>query len=185
MRKSKVGCDIINHVEVFEAIKKRRAIRSFDTSKQVSDEQVEKILEAGRLAPSAHNLQDWYFVVVKSPKIKEQLVDACMGQSFVGEASVVIVVCSDQRLADTHSSRHGEGFFAIQDTTIATQQMWLAITALGLGTCWIGAFDEEGVKRVLGLEDHLRPMAVLPVGYPAEEPSPTPRKSIKEISKEI
>ena len=172
-------------MDFFEVIKKRHSVRSFDSSKQVTDEQINQILEAGRLAPSAHNLQDWFFVVVKNLEIKSQLVNACLGQTFVSEASVVLIVCSDKHLADTHSARHGPDFFTIQDTAIATQQMWLAITALGLGTCWIGAFDEEEVKRVLHLEKHLQPMAVLPVGYPAEEPTPTPRKKLKEISKEI
>ena len=98
---------------------------------------------------------------------------------------MVFIICSDKRLADTHSARHGSDFFTIQDTAIATQQMWLAITALGLGTCWIGAFDEEEVKRILNLKDYLRPMAVLPVGYPAEKPIPTSRKKLKEISKVV
>lgn len=172
-------------MEFFEVIKKRHSIRNFDTKKQVTDEQIEQILDAGRLAPSARNLQDWFFVVVKNPEIKNQLVDACFSQSFVGEASVVIIVCSDKRLADTHSTRHGPDFFTIQDTAIATQQMWLAITALGLGACWIGAFDEEEVKRVLKLEDYLRPMAVLPVGHPTEKPPTTPRRKLSEISKKF
>lgn len=171
-------------MDVSEAIKKRRSIRSFDTSKKITDEQIEKILEAGRWAPSAHNLQDWYFVVVKDEDKKRQLVDAAMGQSFVGEAGIVIVVCADLRLSDRHSSRHGEDFYLIQDTTIATSFMMLEATELGLGTCWIGAFDEKDVKQVLDLEDHLRPVAVLPIGYPAEEGHST-RRPLKEISKII
>lgn len=172
-------------MEFFKVIKKRHSIRNFDTKKQVTDEQIGQILDAGRLAPSAHNLQDWFFVVIKKPEIKNQLVEACFGQGFVAEASVVIVICSDQRLADTHSARHGKDFFTIQNTAIATQQMWLAVTALGLGTCWIGAFDEKKVKRVLHLEDYLRPMAVLPIGYPVKKPSPTLRRKLSEISKKI
>ena len=172
-------------MEVFEAIKKRRSTRRFDASKQVSDEQIEKILEAGRLAPSAHNLQDWFFIVVKAQDKKDKLVEAAASQSFVGEASVVIVVCADLRLADRLSTKHGEDFYMIQDTAIATIQMWLAATNLGLGACWVGAFDEEEVKRALNLEEHLRPVALLPIGYPAESPSPTPRRKIKEISKII
>jgi len=169
-------------MDVSEAIKKRRSIRSFDTSKKVTDEQIEKILEAGRWAPSAHNLQDWYFVVVKDETKKRQMVDAAMGQSFVGEAGIIIVVCADLRLSDTHSSRHGENFYLVQDTTIAATCMMLQATELGLGTCWIGAFDEEDVKRVLGLEDHFRPVALLPVGYPAKE-GHSSRRPLKEISK--
>lgn len=172
-------------MDFFEVIKKRHSARRFDSSKQVTDDQIEQILQSGRLAPSAHNLQDWFFAVVKNPEIKKQLVGACFGQSFVGEASVVIIVCSDKRLADTHSTRHGPDFFTIQDTAIATQQMWLAITALGLGTCWLGAFDEKEVKQVLRLEDYLRPMAVLPIGYPLKKPLSTPRRKLSKISKEI
>ncbi|HUS59905.1 MAG TPA: nitroreductase family protein [Nevskiaceae bacterium] len=172
-------------MEFFEVIKKRHSVRRFDSSKEVTEEQIEQILEAGQLAPSARNLQDWFFVVVKDPKFKTQMVDACSGQNFVGEASVIIIVCSDKRLADTHSTRHGPDFFTIQDTAIATQQIWLAITALGLGTCWIGAFDEEEVKRVLKLKDYLRPMAVLPIGYPVKKPSPISRRKLSEISKKI
>lgn len=172
-------------MEVFEAIKKRRSIRRFDRNKTVTDEQIAQILEAGRLSPSAHNLQDWYFIIVKNQKTKDALVATCFGQEFIAEASVVIVVCSDGRLADRHSTRHGPDFYTLQDTAIATTQMWLAVTDLGLGACWIGAFDEELVKDVLKLEEYLRPVVVLPIGYPAESPSPTPRKSIKEISKAI
>ena len=172
-------------MEVFEAIKKRRSIRKFNASKQVSDDQIQKILEAGRLAPSANNLQDWFFVVVKDQEKKDKLIEAAFDQSFVGEASVVIAVCADLRLADRHSTRHGQDFSMIQDTAIATTQMWLAVTSLGLGACWVGAFDEEEVKQVLNLEEHLRPVALLPIGYPTESPSPTPRRKIKEISKII
>lgn len=114
-----------------------------------------------------------------------KLVGACFGQEFIAQASVVIVVCSDGRLADRQSARHGQDFFTIQDTAIATPQMWLTITALGLGTCWIGAFNEEKIKRILNLEDYLRPVAILPVGYPAEKPKPTPRRKLEEISRKI
>lgn len=172
-------------MEVLEAIKKRRSIRSFDRTKQVNDEQINQILEAGRLAPSAHNLQDWYFVVVRDEKLKEKMVQAAAGQSFLNEASVIIVVCADLRLAKTHSTKHGENFYMIQDSAIATTQMWLAVTSLGLGACWIGAFDEKKVKKVLSLEDYLRPVALLPVGYPMETPPPRPRRKIEEILKVI
>lgn len=172
-------------MEFFEVIKKRRSVRSFDQSKTVTDEQIKKILEAGRLAPSAHNYQDWFFVVVKKPDLKSKLVNACMGQEFVGQASVIIVVCADLSLADQHSSYHGENFYSIQDTAIATTQMWLAITALGLASCWVGAFYEQEIKEILHLGDRLRPVAVLPVGYPAYLPKASSRRPLKEISTQI
>lgn len=172
-------------MDFLELIKKRRSIRSFNQQKPVSKEQISQILEAGRWAPSAHNLQDWYFVVVKSQKTKEKLVGAAQGQSFLAEAQVVIVVCADLRLADRQSSRHGKDFYTLQDSAIATQNMWLEATALGLGACWIGAFDEEAVKNILKLADYLRPVALLPIGYAGEKLSPTPRRKLEEISREI
>jgi len=171
-------------MDVFEAIKKRRSIRSFDASKKVTGKQIKKILEAGRWAPSAHNLQDWFFIVVKDENKKKHLVNAAMSQEFIEEAGIVIVVCADLHLSDTHSARHGKDFYMIQDTAIATTLMMLEATELGLGTCWIGAFDEEEVKKVLKLESRLRPVALLPVGYPAEEGRST-RRPLKEISKVV
>lgn len=168
-------------MEFWEVIKKRRSIRNFNSSKKVSNEQIEKILEAGRLAPSAHNYQDWYFVVVENQKVKEQLVEVAGDQTFLAEAAVVIVVCGDMRLADKHSLRHGQNFYTIQDTAIATICMWLTAVDQGLSACWVGAFDEEKVRQVLGIEDYFRPVALLPIGYPAETPSPRPRRNLKDL----
>jgi nitroreductase len=170
-------------MEVFEAIKKRRSIRKFDTIKKVTDEQIEKLLEAARWAPSAGNLQSWYFVVVKDQKIKEQLVEAALGQDFIAEAPVVIVSCADLERSASHYGNRGKELYAIQDATIATQNICLEATEMGLGTCWVGAFDEEAVSEILDLSGHLRPIAIIPIGYPAESPSPPPRRSIKEISR--
>ena len=172
-------------MDFLELVKKRRSIRSFNPEKSLKKEDLEKILEAGRWAPSAHNFQDWFFVVVKNQNMKEKLVEAASGQSFLADASVIIIVCTDLRLAGKDSGRHGENFYSLQNTAIATQNMWLAAVSLGLGACWVGAFDESKVKNVLGLESYFRPVAILPVGYPKENPSPTPRKKIKEISREI
>jgi nitroreductase len=172
-------------MEVFEAIKKRRSIRKFDSSKEVTDKQIEKLLEAARWAPSAGNLQSWFFVVVKDQKTKEQIVKAAKGQDFIAQASVVIISCIDlERIASRYGSR-GETLYAIQDASIATQNIWLAATEMELGAVWIGAFDEERLAEVLNLPGHLRPVAILPIGYPEESPKPPPRRPIKEISKKI
>lgn len=172
-------------MEVFDAIKKRRSIRRFDSKKPVSDEQIEKLLEAARWAPSAGNLQSWFFIVVKNPEIKKRVVEAALGQDFISEAPVVIVSCADlQRSASRYGNR-GRELYTIQDATIASQNILLTATEMGLGTCWVGAFNEEAVSQVLELPRNLRPIVILPVGYPAESPSPPPRRSIKEISKKI
>lgn len=172
-------------MEVFEAIKKRRSIRRFNPDKKVPDEQIEKLLEAARWAPSAGNLQSWFFIVVKDQETKERLAETAWNQDFVAQAPVVIVSCADlQRCAFRYGSR-GETLYAIQDATIATQNIWLTATEMGLGAVWVGAFDEDGVSRILELPSHLRPIAILPIGYPAESPSPPSRRSLKEISRKV
>jgi len=172
-------------MKVFEAIKKRRSIRKFNSTKEVTDEQIEKLLEAARWAPSAGNLQSWFFVVVRDSKIKEQLVGAARGQDFIAEASVIIVSCADLERSSSRYGNRGSSLYAFQDATIATQNLWLATTEMGLGTVWVGAFDEDKVARILNLASHLRPIAIFPIGYPAESPEPPPRRQIKEISKTI
>jgi len=172
-------------MDVFEAIKKRRSIRRFDPNKEVTDKQIEKLLEAARWAPSAGNMQSWFFVVVKDKKTKDQLVEAARGQDFIAQAPVIFVSCADlERSASRYGSR-GSSFYAIQDATIATQNIWLTATEMGLGGVWIGAFEKDEVSQVLELPSHLRPIALLPIGYPAESPSPPSRRSIKEISRKL
>lgn len=172
-------------MKVFEAIKKRRSIRKFDPTKKVTDEKIERLLEAARWAPSAGNLQSWFFFVVSDQKLKQQLVEAALGESFIAEAPVVFISCADLQRSASRYGRRGEALYAIQDATIATQNIWLAATEMGLGMVWIGAFDEDEISRVLELPTHLRPIAILPIGYPAESPSPPTRRSIKEISRKF
>jgi len=171
-------------MEVFEAIKKRRSIRRFDPKREVSDGEVEKLLEAVRWAPSAGNLQSWFFVVVRDRKTKERLVSEAWVQEFIVEAPVVIVVCSDPKRTTWRYGKRGTRY-TIQDTAIAAQNIWLTATAMGLGACFLAAFDEGKTAQILGLEKNLHPIAIMPLGYPAESPSPPPRRPVKEISKTI
>ena len=162
-------------MDYFTTIMTRRSIRKYK-KRPVKEEDLEKILEAGRLAPSANNQQEWFFVAVKKKELKEQLARDCYEQTFIGDASAVIVVCLDKRIAKDHGPI---------DVAIATTQMWLAAVALGLSSCWIGAINPEAVSTTLELENYLKPMAVLPIGYADEDPEPTSRKSLEEISQII
>lgn len=171
-------------MEVFEAIKKRRSIRKFDPTKEVTDEQIEKLLEAARWAPSAGNLQSWFFVVVRDNKIKERFVSEAWVQELILEAPVVIVICSNPKQNTWRYGERGKRY-SIQDTAIAAQNIWLAATEIGLGTCFLAAFDENKVAQILNLEKELYPIAIMPIGYPAESPEPPPRRSIKEISRRV
>ncbi len=163
-------------MNVMEAIKKRGSIRGYKDS-EVEEEKLNLVLEAGRLAPSASNRQEWKFIVVKNKDTREKLGIASHHQKFVGEAPVVIVACSTET---SHIMPCGQLSYPI-DLAIAVDHMTLKAVEEGLGTCWIGAFEEEEVKKILGIPDTIRVVALLPLGYPISIPSPTPRKSKEEI----
>jgi nitroreductase len=153
----------------------RRSIRSFEADMEVPEEMVEEILRCGCQAPSAGNVQPWRFIVVRDAELKKALAAAAQGQDFITEAPVVIVVCADLASHSLSYGQRGVELYSIQDTAAATQNMLLAATALGLGACWVGAFREEDAARALRLVKDMRPLALIPVGYAAQEIQP-PRK---------
>lgn len=157
-------------MDLFEAIAKRRSIRAYK-NEPVPEEALTKILEAARIAPSAGNRQEYRFIVVKDEATRKALVPACNNQTFVGDAAVVIVGCA------ANPSRR----YSPVDVAIALDHMTLAAAALSLGTCWIGAFSEEKVKEILGIPEGVTVWCLLPVGVPAAETAPRPRKSMEEL----
>jgi len=167
-------------LDVFEAIKGRKSIRAF-TSEEVSEEEVERLIDAARRAPSAGNIQPWEFVIVRDVEIKRRLSMAALDQRFIEEAPVVIVVCANEMQSGWGYGSRGVTLYCLQDTAAATQNMLLAAYALGLGTCWVGAFREEEVKRVLNTPRGVRPVAIVPVGHPAEKPMARSKRSLREI----
>ena len=163
-----------------DIIRERRSVRAF-TDQEVSNEEAETLVEAACLAPSAGNLQPWEFVVVWDHGVKNRLAGAAHGQSFVSEAPVVFVVCAvPGRSASGYGSR-GRGLYCLQDTAAAVQNLLLTATANGLGSCWIGAFDEGRAAEAVGAPTGVRPVAIVPVGYPAEMPPPRPRRRLSEV----
>ena len=167
-------------MDVFEAIKTRRSIRAF-TEEEVSEEEIRKILDAARWAPSAGNIQPWIFVIVKDPERKRRLSEAALNQLFIEEAPVVIVVCADQERSGRVYGRRGSDLYCIQDTAAAIQNLLLAAHALGLGACWVGAFNEDAVRHVLNIPAGVRPVAIIPIGRPAVKPRAVFKRSLNEI----
>lgn len=163
-----------------KAIKERRSVRSF-RDEAVKEEDLREILDAARWAPSAGNMQPLELVVVKDQEVKQRLARAALGQSFVAEAPVVIVVCANVARTSSRYGQRGAGLYIIQDTAAATQNIHLAARALGYGTCWVGAFDDEGVAEAIEAPEGIRPVAMVPIGRPAEEPKPTQRRPLDEI----
>lgn len=162
-------------MNVYQAIEKRRSVRAYK-DEPVPEESLRKILEAARLAPSAHNSQEYKFVVVKDTEKREKLAEAA-DQSFVGEAPVIIVAVS---LNPEHLLSSDVPAYAL-DLAIALDHMTLAAVEEKLGTCWVGAFDQEEVKKILNVPDQYKVVVLLPIGYPDDEPAPKSRKSLADL----
>lgn len=167
-------------MDVLGAIKGRRSIRAFK-NQDIQAEIVEELIDAAQWAPSAGNIQPWEFIIVRKPRIKRKLVEAALGQMFIEEAPVVIVVCANEERSSQGYGVRGKTLYCIQDTAAAIQNIHLAAYSLGLGTCWVGAFREEEAREILKIPHGVRPVAIIPVGYPAEVPTARTRIPISQI----
>jgi nitroreductase len=161
-------------MEFMDVIAKRISVRKYKPE-MVSDADIEYVLECARLAPSWKNSQCWKFIVVKDEKVKEQLASA--GNAWIAHAPVIIVACADPSKPGTK----GDQPYYMVDIGIAMEHLILAATDKGLGTCWIGAFDESAAKKALDVPDNIRVVASTPLGYPDETPGQRPRKELKDI----
>lgn len=164
-------------MDVLHAIASRRSVRSYD-SRPVEPENLERVLEAGRQAPSASNQQPWRIVVVTDPQTRQGLAHAARDQKFVGEAPVVLVGCA---IKSDRVMTCGQHCYPI-DLAICMTTMSLAAVSQGLATCWIGAFFEDKVKEVLGIPPEVRVVELMPLGYPAEHPAARERKPMSEFA---
>jgi nitroreductase len=163
-------------MDVFTAISQRRSVRAYKDT-DIEEDKLKKVLEAARLSPSSSNRQEWKFIVIKNKETKKKLANAALGQSFIGEAPVVIIACG----TDTKSIMLcGQPAHTV-DVSIACAFMILQAYELGLGTCWIGAFKEEEVKKILKIPEDVRVVAMTPLGYPNQPSSQRFRKSLDQI----
>jgi nitroreductase len=150
-------------MDVYAAIRTRKSVRSY-LDKPVEKEKLQRVLEAARLAPSASNRQEWRFVVVTDAEKRRRLAEAAAGQRFIAQASAVIAACAE---TDGKIMRCGLACYPI-DVAIAVDHLTLAAAAEGLGTCWIGAFDPDAVRAVLGIPKDVVVVGLLPLGYPQD-----------------
>ena len=162
-------------MDVLDALRCRRSIRRF-IPKKVEEDKIQALLDAFFWAPSAGNLQARDVVVVQDGSLKQQLAEAAFGQGFIAESPLVFVVCANKKKITPYGER-GVSLYCLQDAAAGVENILLAAVSLGLGSCWVGAFDEAHVAKILGLPGHVRPVALIPVGYPAEQPSPPQRNS--------
>ena len=163
-------------MEIYEAIGKRYSVRSYQDT-PVEQDKLDRVLEAARLAPSGNNRQPWKFVVVRDAATRARLVPACCDQGFVGQAPVVIAGVGLMPDRAMRCDVPGDPV----DVAIALEHIALAAVAEGLGTCWIGAFSQDGVRELLGVPESAKVIEMMTLGYPADQPRKKSRKAIEEI----
>lgn len=168
-------------MDVFQCIFNRRSIRKFE-KRPIDDKLIGLMLFAAIHAPSVGNTQGWEFVIIKNEEQNKKLAVAALHQNFIKDAPIVMVVCADMEKIGLKYRERGEKLYFAQNTAAAIQNILLSAHSLGLGSTWVGAFDEEHVKEILKLPENLRPLAILPIGYPAEKPEMPKRVPFENIT---
>lgn len=168
-------------MSILEIIRKRRSVRKYRKD-PIPEDVFLRVVDAARLAPSGKNLQPWKFIVVRDPDMKLKLGEAARGQTFIARAPVVVVACGFPDRSYQHQGNYMTSWTI--DVTCALDHMMLQACQEGLGTCWIGAFDESAVKPLLGIPDEVRVLALTPLGYPDEEPRDRGRMPLAEFLSE-
>ena len=151
-------------MEFESVIKSRESIRDY-SDKKVEDEKINFILECARLAPSWANKQCWHFIVIKQKKTINDLSKTSPINHWLKKAPIIIVACADPKQSGFRNDMH----YFIVDVSIALEHIVLAATDKGLGTCWIGGFNEKKVIEILGIPKDIKVVAMTPLGYPAEK----------------
>lgn len=168
-------------MEFSEVIAKRRSVRHFNAKLDVTDEDVNALLEAAIAAPTAGNIQPWRFSVVRSLAARERLAGA-LHQRWATGAPVIIAVSVDPRPCAARYGDRGEYLYALQDTAVAAENILLAAVDRGLAACWIGAFDENAVREALNLPAPITPVALIPIGHSAESAGKPARRPLAEVT---
>ena len=166
--------------DVLDIIKSRRNIKQF-LPKYVDWDKISKICDAGRHAPSSGNIQNWKFIVVLEPSLKQKLAEACYEQYEISIAGTLIVVCGEPEKAERYYGLRGERLYTIQNCAAAIENMLIQAQALGLGTRWVGGFDEDAISSLFSIPNEVRPQAIIAVGYPQEVPAKPPKYPLESI----
>ena len=167
-------------MEFFEVISNRHSIRTF-TEQPLEEDKLQKILETANLAPSAGNLQAYEIYAVTDFKKRDGLSCAALAQEYIAKASVALVFCTHPELTEGKYTERGTRLYTVQDATIACTFAMLAATNLGLGSVWVGTFDEKVVRMIIGAPETQVPVVILAIGYPAEFPEQHPRRQLDQL----
>ncbi len=165
-------------MNIEECLKTRRSIRKYK-DKPIDWDKIVQILDAGKFAPSAGNIQNWKFIVVKKEDVRKKLATASFDQDWMEDAPIHIVVVGEPEKAERFYGSRGERLYTIQSCAAAVQNMLLMAHEIGLGSCWVGAFDELKVKRALNIPENPTPQAIITIGYPDEKPDMPSRTELE------
>lgn len=165
----------VNKLDLLECIKSRRSIRRY-LDLEIPTEKIGIIIEAGAMAPSSGNLQNWRFIIVKDKETRKQLANACLQQDWMATAPVHIVICGISEIAKQFYGIRGERLYTVQNCAAAIQNMLLTAHDLELGACWVGAFDENMVRKAVSIPENARPQSIITLGIP-NEIVPEPKKT--------
>ena len=170
-------------MDFFDLVRARRSIRAYKRQ-EVEEDKLRRILEAANRAPSAGNLQAYGILIVRDAATRKALSRAALNQESLVQAPVVLAFFAQPHASDAKYKHRGAELYSIQDAAIACAYAQLAATEQGLGSVWVGAFEDDAVKNILKAKDQWRPVALLPIGYAAESPAPTPRRALAELAQE-
>ncbi|MBI2151628.1 nitroreductase family protein [Candidatus Woesearchaeota archaeon] len=167
--------------DILDLIKSRRTIKEFQP-KFVSWENISRVLDAGRHAPSCGNLQNWKFILVYNSDQKQSLAELCYGQYEIALAWILIVVCAEPEKAERYYGSRGRNLYTVQNCAAVTQNMLLEAHSLGLGTRWVGAFDEEGVRNLLNVPAEISIQSIVALGHAKDTPEKPPKFPLEPIT---
>ena len=164
-----------------DVLKKRKMVRKFRQNKPISDKITSKLIRNAHRAPSAGHTQVQEFIIVKDPSIKKKLRNGAVDQEYVEDAPVLIIVCSNTSRSVGRYGVRGRDFYSIVDGAFASMLILLTAVNEGIGACFVGAFDDIKVSKILEIPKQVRPIGILCVGYPDEEPERIERISLSKL----
>ena len=167
-------------MDVFDCIRTRRSVRKYK-DKPVPWDNVVEILQAGKYAPFAGNIFNVKFIVVKNEAKRKAIADASVQQYWMQDAPIHIVVVGEPEKAERYYGTRGTRLYTIQGAAASIENMLLTAHSLGLGSCWIGAFDEEEIRRLCNLPEHVNVQGIITIGYADETPQAPPKHRIEHI----
>ncbi|HLG24124.1 MAG TPA: nitroreductase family protein [Candidatus Nanoarchaeia archaeon] len=165
-------------MDVAACIRSRRSVRKYKPV-DIPWDNVVQILESGRHAPFAGNIQNCKFIVCKNEDKRVAIAEACSKQYWMQDAPIHIVIVAEPEKSERYYGTRGSRLYTIQGAAAVIQNMLLTAHSLGLGACWVGAFDEEEIRRLCNLPEHVNVQGIITIGHAAETPEPPPKYRIE------